>query len=65
VIVPEVNYDGQFARHLRARLGLETISVTKYGGLPFAPAEIVARVREVMDALKIEPLTPQVPEVEA
>jgi len=65
VIVPEVNYDGQFARHLRARLGLETISVAKYGGLPFAPAEIVARVREVMDDLKVEPVVPLAPEAEA
>jgi 2-oxoglutarate ferredoxin oxidoreductase subunit alpha len=54
VLVPEVNYDGQFARHLRAQMGLETLSVTKYGGLPFAPAEIVARVEEVMNDLKIE-----------
>jgi 2-oxoglutarate ferredoxin oxidoreductase subunit alpha len=65
VIVPEVNYDGQFSRHLRARLGLQTLSVTKYSGLPFAPAEIAGRVLEMMDDLEIEPTALSVEEAEA
>ncbi|MFZ5918111.1 MAG: 2-oxoacid:acceptor oxidoreductase subunit alpha [Chloroflexota bacterium] len=57
IIVPEVNYEGQFARHLRAQLGLETISLNKYGGLPFAPGEILNRVTQVLQDLRIEPVT--------
>lgn len=55
VIVPEVNYGQQFARHLRAELCLEAISVTKYGGLPFGPGEIAARVKEIATDLKVKP----------
>jgi len=64
VIVPEVNYNGQFARHLRAQMGLEVLSFTKYGGLPFAPAEIAARVMEVMQELGVEPAAVSAEEVE-
>jgi 2-oxoglutarate ferredoxin oxidoreductase subunit alpha len=56
VIVPEVNYGGQFARHLRAEMGLETLSLTKYGGLPFAPGEIASQVMAAMAELAVEPV---------
>jgi len=65
VVVPEVNYDGQFARHLRAQMGLETLSFTKYSGLPFSPAEIAGHVREVIKDLKVRPITAIAEEAEA
>jgi 2-oxoglutarate ferredoxin oxidoreductase subunit alpha len=46
ILVVEHNYSGQLARHLRATLGIATISVTKFGGLPFTAGEIVARIEE-------------------
>ncbi len=65
VVVPEVNYGGQFARYLRAQTGIEALSVTKYGGLPFAPGEIVEQVMTVIEELDIEPATQAVESVEA
>jgi hypothetical protein len=50
-----VNYGRQFARHLRAELCLEAVSVTKYGGLPFGPGEIVERVKEIAGDLEVVP----------
>ncbi len=47
VIMPEVNYTGQFARHIRANLDVKPIHLNKYGGLPFTPGEIVAKIEEV------------------
>ena len=46
ILVVEHNYSGQLARHLRATLGIRTISVTKFGGLPFTAGEILARIEE-------------------
>ena len=55
VIVPEVNRTGQFAAWVKANTELHLISLTKYGGLPFTPAEIRAKVMEFLVA---EPKTP-------
>ena len=50
VIVPELNYSGQFAallkQHLKPR-AIEVISMAKGGGIPWAPGEILAQIREV------------------
>jgi 2-oxoglutarate ferredoxin oxidoreductase subunit alpha len=48
VIVPEVNRTGQFAAWVKARTELHLISLNKYGGLPFTPAEIRAQVMEFL-----------------
>ncbi|MGD8792202.1 MAG: 2-oxoacid:acceptor oxidoreductase subunit alpha [Anaerolineae bacterium] len=48
VIVPEVNRTGQFAAWLKAHADLPLISYNKYGGLPFTPAEIRAKVMEFL-----------------
>jgi 2-oxoglutarate ferredoxin oxidoreductase subunit alpha len=48
VLVPEVNYQGQFAHHLAATLGIEAIRFNKIGGLPFTPGEIHDRIKEVL-----------------
>ena len=55
VIVPEVNRTGQFAAWVKANTELHLISLNKYGGLPFTPAEIRAKVMEFLVA---EPKTP-------
>lgn len=50
VIVPEVNRTGQFAAWVKAHTELHLISLNKYGGLPFTPAEIRAKVMEFLIA---------------
>jgi 2-oxoglutarate ferredoxin oxidoreductase subunit alpha len=48
VIVPEVNRSGQFAAWVKAHTELHLISLNKYGGLPFTPAEIRNKVLELL-----------------
>jgi 2-oxoglutarate ferredoxin oxidoreductase subunit alpha len=50
IIVPEVNRTGQFAAWVKAHTELHLISLNKYGGLPFTPAEIRAKVMEFLIA---------------
>src|SRR4030042_4584885 len=40
VLVPEVNFQGQFAHHLAAQLAVQPIRLNKIGGVPFTPGEI-------------------------
>lgn len=47
VIMPECNYQGQFARHLAAELGIQPLRLNKYGGYPFTPREILEKIEEV------------------
>ena len=47
ILIPEANYQGQFAHHLRANTGLEPIRFSKIGGLPFGPGEIFRKIEEV------------------
>ncbi|MFQ6058740.1 MAG: 2-oxoacid:acceptor oxidoreductase subunit alpha, partial [Anaerolineae bacterium] len=49
VIVPEINYTGQFADLLRARLGIEAIRLNKYEGIPFTAGEIYRKIEEVAE----------------
>ena len=48
VLVPEVNYQGQFAHYLGANLGMRPIRLNKIGGLPFTPGEIYNKIQEVL-----------------
>jgi 2-oxoglutarate ferredoxin oxidoreductase subunit alpha len=48
VLVPEVNFQGQFAHHLAAQLGVRPIRLNKIGGVPFTPGEIVEKIEEVL-----------------
>jgi 2-oxoglutarate ferredoxin oxidoreductase subunit alpha len=48
VVAPEVNRTGQFAAWVKAHTELHLISLNKYGGLPFTPQEIRARVMEFL-----------------
>ncbi len=47
VIVPELNYSGQFAHYLRSILGTDIVQLNKYAGLPFTPGEIFKKIEEV------------------
>ncbi len=48
VIVPEANYQGQWAHHLAATFGFKPVRLNKYSGLPFTPGEIFRKIEEVM-----------------
>lgn len=53
----EVNYTGQFARHLRSETGFSLDDmILKYDGEPFEPAFIVNRVKEIVrgESLSLE-----------
>ena len=49
VIVPELNYMGQFAQYLRQQ-GVNTQSITQYTGLPFKVQFLVDALRERINA---------------
>ncbi|MDD5329235.1 MAG: 2-oxoacid:acceptor oxidoreductase subunit alpha [Sulfuricella sp.] len=48
VVVAEVNYLGQLAHFIRAETNLRPESYTICGGLPFTPAMIVSKVKEML-----------------
>jgi 2-oxoglutarate ferredoxin oxidoreductase subunit alpha len=48
IVVPEVNRTGQFAAWVKAHTELHLIPLNKYGGLPFTPDEIRAKVMEFL-----------------
>src|SRR3989338_1595734 len=47
VIIPEVNYTGQFATLLRKRFASDFVQLNKCIGLPFTPKEIFDKIEEV------------------
>jgi 2-oxoglutarate ferredoxin oxidoreductase subunit alpha len=49
VIVPELNYQGQFSGILRS-LGVKAESITQYTGLPFKVRDLVSQVTEKVNA---------------
>ncbi len=51
VIVPELNFVGQFASHLRSTYRVPTTSLTKIKGVPLEPSEIVAKIVEAAAGL--------------
>lgn len=50
IIVPEVNYTGQFARIVRADCEIKLISQTQITGLPFTAADIASFAAEAIGA---------------
>ena len=56
VIVPELNYLGQFSSVLRG-LGVRAESITQYTGLPFRRQGLAARIKERLEAGKKEGVT--------
>jgi 2-oxoglutarate ferredoxin oxidoreductase subunit alpha len=51
IIVPEMNYTGQFARMIQAEFWREVVSLRKYGGVPFTTREIYEKIKEVYATL--------------
>ena len=49
VIVPEVNFQGQFSSILRSE-GVKAVSITQYTGLPFKTKDLVKQVTEKAEA---------------
>ncbi len=49
VIVPELNYMGQFAFVLRGE-GINAVAITQYTGLPFKVRDLVANIKELTDS---------------
>ncbi|MBF0612204.1 MAG: 2-oxoacid:acceptor oxidoreductase subunit alpha [Magnetococcales bacterium] len=48
VLVPEVNYQGQLSFFIRAMTNIKPLQYNICGGLPFTPAMIVNKVKEVL-----------------
>ncbi len=48
ILVPEINYQGQLSHFIRAETSISPIPYTICGGLPFTPAMIVDKVKEVL-----------------
>ena len=53
VIVPELNYMGQFSSVLRSE-GVKAVSITKYTGLPFKESELIERIRIIVESHKLK-----------
>ena len=51
VLVPELNYQGQFASILRSQ-GVQAEAITQYTGLPFKVRDLVQRVTERVESLR-------------
>ncbi len=51
IIVPELNYTGQFAKVVEHRYNVEVIKLNKYNGIPFRTSEIYNKIIDVADSL--------------
>ena len=49
VLVPELNYQGQWASMLRS-YGIKAEAITQYTGLPFKVGELVDRIKNIVDS---------------
>ena len=52
IIIPEVNFTGQFATLLRKRFAYDFIQLNKCIGLPFSPKEIFDKIEEVANNVR-------------
>ena len=48
IMVPEINYQGQFADLIKAATGIPVIKYNIYGGFPFTPNEIHNKIKEMI-----------------
>ena len=53
VIVPELNYQGQFSGILRSQ-GVNAVSITQYTGLPFKVRDLVAQITDMTNSHRKE-----------
>ena len=56
VLVPELNYMGQFASVLRSQ-GVKAEAITQYTGLPFKVRELASRIRDRVGTQQKESVT--------
>jgi len=47
VLMPELNYSGQFAQMVRAKYLAPVVQLNKYDGLPFRASEILSKIKEL------------------
>lgn len=47
IIVPELNFAGQFGRMLQAQYGREMIPLLRYGGTPLAARDVYEKIKQV------------------
>ncbi len=48
VLIPELNYTGQFNQIIRAKYMIPTIPLNKCAGVPFTPEEIYNKIEEIL-----------------
>lgn len=54
IIVPELNFVGQFGRMIQAQFEREVVALTKYGGQPLAAREVYNKIVKVYAKLKVK-----------
>lgn len=54
IIVPELNFTGQFGRVLRAEFWREIVHLQKYGGVPLAARDVYDKIKEVYESLSVK-----------
>lgn len=54
VIVPELNYTGQFGRMLQAQFEREIIHLNRYGGTPLAARDMYEMIKKVYEGMKVK-----------
>jgi 2-oxoglutarate ferredoxin oxidoreductase subunit alpha len=52
IIVPELNFTGQFGRMLQAQFEREMIPLTRYGGTPLAARDVYNKIKEVYETIR-------------
>lgn len=48
ILIPEINKQGQLAEIIRSKTDLNPIKYNIYGGMPMAPEELLAKIKEVI-----------------
>jgi 2-oxoglutarate ferredoxin oxidoreductase subunit alpha len=48
VLVPEINYQAQFAKLVQSTFGIQVHSYTQYTGLPFTRMDILKKAHELL-----------------
>lgn len=54
IIVPELNFTGQFGRMLQAQFEREMIPLTRFGGTPLAARDVYNKIKETYEAIKVK-----------
>ncbi|MCC7161620.1 MAG: 2-oxoacid:acceptor oxidoreductase subunit alpha [Anaerolineae bacterium] len=52
IIVPELNFTGQYGRMLQAQFEREMIPLTRYGGTPLAARDVYDKIKQVYETIR-------------